>query len=86
MNIKRGIVVTHSAAKEWGAGKVVEVNEERAVIDFNDGVVRKIVSSHFFRLEPADHALHQRSSAPASASADMTGAAPKRTKKAKAVA
>jgi len=87
MNIKRGSIVVHTRAKEWGAGKVVDVNENRAVIDFNDGVVRKIVSSHFFRLEPAGQALHQQLGEPLSAPSDMTSAAPKRkTKKGKAVA
>jgi hypothetical protein len=54
MIVKRGSVVIHSVAKQWGVGKVVEVNEIRATIRFNDGIVRKIVSSHFRSLKPAD--------------------------------
>lgn len=54
MNIKRGIVVSHSGALEWGAGKVVEVNALKATIQFSDGIIRKIASSHYTILQPAD--------------------------------
>lgn len=54
MIVKRGSVVTHAVAQEWGIGKVVEVNDVRATIRFNDGIVRKIISSHFDSLKPAD--------------------------------
>ncbi len=56
MIIKRGIVVSHSGALEWGAGKVVEVGALKATIQFSDGIVRKIASSHYAILEPADPA------------------------------
>jgi hypothetical protein len=59
MIVKRGSVVSHAIAKEWGVGKVVEVNEIRATIRFNDGSIRKITSSHFRSLKPADPASYQ---------------------------
>lgn len=54
MIVKRGSVVSHSVASEWGVGKVVEVDDIRATIRFNDGMVRKITSSHFTDLKPAN--------------------------------
>ena len=54
MNVKRGSVVSHSVAQEWGIGKVIEINDIRATIQFNDGSVRKIASSHYSDLQPAD--------------------------------
>jgi len=57
MIIKRGIVVSHSGAIEWGVGKVVEVTALRATIQFSDGIIRKIASSHYTTLQPADSAL-----------------------------
>jgi hypothetical protein len=56
MTIKRGNVVSHSGATQWGAGKVIEVTEMRATIQFSDGIVRKIVSSHYGVLQPANPA------------------------------
>ena len=58
MIVKRGSVVSHMVAQEWGVGKVVEVNDIRATIQFNDGMVRKITSSHFASLQPADPASY----------------------------
>jgi hypothetical protein len=58
MIVKRGSVVSHSVAQDWGIGKVVEVDEYRATIRFNDGAVRKITSTHFHDLEPVDRALY----------------------------
>lgn len=58
MIVKRGSVVTHAVAQQWGIGKVVEVNDVRATIRFNDGSVRKIISSHFNDLQPADPASY----------------------------
>ena len=58
MIVKRGSVVSHSVAMEWGIGKVVEVNDIRATIRFNDGMIRKIISSHFTDLKPADPASY----------------------------
>ncbi|WP_129126456.1 DUF3553 domain-containing protein [Geomonas oryzae] len=54
MSIKRGDVVSHCAAVEWGSGKVVEVTTQWASIHFNDGGVRKISCSHFAKLMPAE--------------------------------
>ena len=54
MIIKRGNVVSHSGAMEWGVGKVVEVSPLKATIQFSDGIIRKIASSHYTILQPAD--------------------------------
>jgi hypothetical protein len=56
MTIKRGNVVSHAGAIEWGSGKVVEVNGFKATIQFSDGIIRKIASSHYTILQPADPA------------------------------
>lgn len=56
MTIKRGNVVSHAGAIEWGVGKVVEVNGLKATIQFSDGIIRKIASSHYTILQPADPA------------------------------
>jgi len=58
MIVKRGSVVSHTVAQEWGIGKVVEVNDIRATIQFSDGMIRKITSSHFTSLQPADPASY----------------------------
>ena len=58
MIVKRGCVVSHMVAQEWGVGKVVEVNDVRATIQFNDGMIRKITSSHYMNLQPADPASY----------------------------
>jgi len=58
MIVKRGSVVSHTVAQEWGIGKVVEVNDIRATIQFSDGMIRKITSSHFPSLQPADPASY----------------------------
>ena len=39
-----------------GAGKVVEVTPLKATIQFSDGIIRKIASSHYTILQPADPA------------------------------
>jgi hypothetical protein len=57
MTIKRGNIVSHAGAIEWGVGKVVEVTPLRATIQFSDGIIRKIASSHYTILQPADSAL-----------------------------
>jgi uncharacterized protein DUF3553 len=56
MIIKRGVVVSHAGAIEWGVGKVVEVAPLKATIHFSDGIIRKIASSHYTILEPGDPA------------------------------
>lgn len=58
MTIKRGDVISHSKASEWGVGKVVEVTPSNVSVHFNDGITRKIVSSHFDCLLPARPALY----------------------------
>lgn len=82
MNIKRGIVVNHSGAIEWGVGKVIEVTELRATIQFSDGITRKISSSHYTTLQPADSSLFIPSTA--SEPTAKVRATVKRTKKVKA--
>ena len=57
MIIKRGTVVSHAGAIEWGVGKVMEVVTLKATIQFSDGIIRKIASSHYTILQPADPAL-----------------------------
>ena len=57
MIIKTGNVVSHAGALEWGVGKVLEVAGLKATIQFSDGVIRKIASSHFSTLQPADPAF-----------------------------
>ena len=56
MNIRRGNVVSHTVQLGWGVGKVVEVTPLKATIQFNDGIIRKIASSHYMILQPADPA------------------------------
>lgn len=79
MIIKRGNVVNHAGAIEWGSGKVVEVTPLRATIQFSDGIIRKIASSHFTILQPADPASFVQ--IPDSVTVAKTRATPKRTKK-----
>lgn len=82
MIIKRGIVVSHSGASEWGVGKVMEVTPLRATIQFSDGIIRKISCSHYTILQPADAAsfLPYAESVPV----PKVRAAAKRVKKVKA--
>ncbi|HET6420667.1 MAG TPA: DUF3553 domain-containing protein [Geobacteraceae bacterium] len=58
MNVKRGNVVSHTAMIEWGAGLVVMVADDRATIQFSDGIIRKIAASHYTTLQPADPASY----------------------------
>jgi hypothetical protein len=83
MIIKRGNVVSHAGAIEWGVGKVVEVSALRATIQFSDGIIRKISSSHFTILNPADPASFVP--IPDSISAVKVRATAKRVKKVKEV-
>lgn len=57
MTIKQGTVVSHPGAIAWGVGKVLEVAAFKATIQFSDGIVRKIASSHYGTLQPGDPAL-----------------------------
>ena len=79
MIIKRGNVVSHTGAIEWGTGKVVEVNDLKATIQFSDGIIRKIASSHFTILQPADPASFVQ--IPDSIPVAKVRATPKRLKK-----
>jgi hypothetical protein len=56
MKFKRGSVVSHTGVHEWGSGKVLEVTDLKATIQFSDGIIRKIASSHFTILQPAARA------------------------------
>ena len=56
MTIRRGNVVSHTGAHEWGVGKVVEVTDFKATILFSDGITRKIAASHYATLQPASRA------------------------------
>jgi len=56
MIIKRGNVVSHAGAIQWGAGKVLEVDTLKATIQFSDGIIRKIASTHYTVLHPANPA------------------------------
>jgi len=49
-------MVSHSGAIEWGVGKVLEVAAYKATIQFSDGITRKIASSHYSILQPANPA------------------------------
>lgn len=51
--IKVGTIVSHTGAREWGAGKVMEITASSALIQFSDGKNRKIAVSHFATLQPA---------------------------------
>jgi transcription elongation factor GreA-like protein len=53
MGIKVGNIVSHTGALEWGAGKVMEITANSAMIQFSDGKNRKIAVSHFTTLQPA---------------------------------
>jgi len=81
MIIKRGNVVNHTGAAEWGVGKVVEVNALKATIQFSDGITRKIASSHYTILQPGDPAAFV--DIPDSVPAAKVRVAAKRTKKVK---
>lgn len=81
MIIKRGNVVNHTGAVEWGVGKVVEVNALKATIQFSDGITRKIASSHYTVLQPGDPAAFVDT--PDSVPAAKVRVAAKRTKKVK---
>ena len=85
MIVKRGSVVSHTVAQEWGVGKVTEVNDVRATIQFNDGMIRKIASSHYISLQPADPAsyLPPCEKVPAVKVKAVRAAAPKKPRKLK---
>jgi hypothetical protein len=81
MIIKRGTVVSHTGAIEWGVGKIMEVAAHRATIQFSDGIIRKIASSHYTILQPGDPASFVP--LPESVPVVKVRATPKRTKKLK---
>lgn len=53
MALKIGDIVSHSGATGWGSGKVLELSATSAMIEFSDGINRKIAASYFFTLKPA---------------------------------
>jgi hypothetical protein len=73
--------VSHPGACAWGVGKVVEVASLKATIQFSDGITRKIASTHYATLQPADPALFIPTEE--SSPAEKTKAAPKRPRKVK---
>lgn len=79
MIIKRGTLVSHTGATEWGVGKVVEVSPLKATIQFSDGIIRKIASSHYTTLQPGDPGLYVP--IPVTVSGAKVRATPKRRKK-----
>jgi hypothetical protein len=81
MIIKRGNVVSHAGAIQWGVGKVMEVAPLNATIMFSDGIIRKIASSHYTILHPANPASFV--SFPDSVPVVKVRATPKRQKKMK---
>jgi hypothetical protein len=85
MIVKCGCVVSHSVATEWGIGKVIELNALKATIQFNDGLIRKIISSHFVDLQPADPACYVPPAKLPLAGTSSIKAAPKKAKKPKVV-
>ena len=58
MAIKTGNIVSHTGAREWGSGKVLEVTAAMVTIQFSDGKNRKIAASHFPTLQPASEASY----------------------------
>lgn len=78
MSIRRGDVVSHCGAVQWGVGKVIEVGPYMVSIQFNDGCTRKIASSHFTSLLPAEPSLFIPTLPPVPKGA--TRAAPKQKK------
>lgn len=80
MSIKQGNVVSHAGAVEWGVGKVLMVDAHKATIQFSDGIIRKIASSHYTDLQPANPASF--APIPDSVPVAKVRVAPKRQKKA----
>lgn len=81
MNFKIGNIVSHSGGPGWGAGKVLEVTAGSVMIQFSDGINRKIASSHFTTLEPAAPGSYlPPAEAPASAKAPRAPRALKKKK------
>ena len=56
MVIRRGCIVKHDGMQSWGTGMVVDIADFKATIQFSDGVVRKIASSHYHVLVAGDPA------------------------------
>ncbi len=56
MIIKSGTFVNHTGAIQWGTGKIMEVGGTSVTIQFSDGIIRKISSSHYANLLQADSA------------------------------
>jgi len=79
MSVKTGTIVSHSAAPQWGSGRVIAVAADKLTIEFSDGQTRKIVAAHFPSLFLADPSTF---SAPATKSASSK---PRKTPVKKAV-
>jgi hypothetical protein len=84
MIIKTGAVVIHPGATAWGVGKITEVAALKATIQFSDGIVRKIASSHYASLRPGDPADFV--ALVESTATEKVRATPKRAKKVKELA
>lgn len=81
MIIKTGVLVSHPGACAWGVGKVVEIANLKATIQFSDGITRKIASSHYATLQPGDPTAFVPTSE--STLAEKAKAAPRKPKKVK---
>ena len=86
MIVKRGSIVSHAAINDWGTGKVLAVSDFNATILFSDGITRKIASSHYTILEPADPSSFVAMAAAEPAVKVKAKAAPRKKKLKEAVA
>jgi hypothetical protein len=59
MKLQPGMIISHSSAPQWGAGKVLEIVPDKVTIIFSDGETRKIKESHLDSLQPADPESYQ---------------------------
>jgi len=81
MTIKVGNHVCHVGGPEWGVGKVLEVTAAMATIHFSDGKNRKIASSHYASLLPANEETYVPPAEPAQAATAPRSSRPARKKK-----
>jgi hypothetical protein len=80
MIIKCGTFVSHTGAKQWGTGKITEVVSMRATIQFSDGIIRKIASSHYESLKQAEAASYVPPSEPVPVPIQASARKPKKAK------
>jgi len=78
--IKNGAFVSHTGAEQWGTGKITEVVSMRATIEFSDGIIRKIASTHYTNLRQADAASFVPHPESAPVPASVTAKKPKKAK------